>query len=112
MTGSAALLSGCVAAIWHHDPAGAEALVVNRTNDMGDIPNARNSVADASEKQDIRTVFARNLPDIASTFIPIGAGVQISDRGKWHGEYRAIAHSAGNWVVAHGRRLLKWPKKK
>ena len=60
----------------------------------------------------MRTVLSRNLSDRAAIHIPIGAGVQIADQGKWQGEYRAIAHSAGNSIIGRGRQLLKWPKQK
>ena len=36
----------------------------------------------------------------------------MEDRGGLVGEYRAIAHSAGNIIVERGRHLLKRPKQK
>ena len=57
-------------------------------------------------------MFPRNLPDRAAKYAPIGDGLQIADRGKWIGKYRAIAHSPGNLFVERGRMLLEWRKQK
>ena len=112
MAGRADLLAGCAAAVWNHDPAGAESLVVKHQNAIRNILNARNAAITASAQQALRTVLSRNLPDRASINIHIGAGVQIADRGKWNVGYRAIAHSAGNLTAERGRQLLKWQKQK
>lgn len=83
MSGRDDLLSGCAAAMWNHDPADADALVVKKQNAMGNAHNARNAVINSSDKQSLRAVLSRNLPDRAARHIPIGAGVQIADRGEW-----------------------------
>ena len=73
---------------------------------MRNSANARNEAASASANHALRAAWSINLPDRASTYIVIGAGVQIADRAKWIVEYRAIAQAAGNLIVERGRRYL------
>ena len=109
MTGRSDLLSGCASAIWDNDPADAEALLVKQQIAMRNSPNVRNAAIAASSKQALREVAVGNLPDRATAYVPIGTGAKIAGRGKWIGEYRAIAHSPGSLMVELGRHLHKWP---
>ena len=45
---------------------------------------------------------------IASNFFQFGPSVQIADKGKWIGTYRAIDHSEAKLIIGKGTVLTKW----
>ena len=106
------MLAGCAATIWNHDPESSEEVAAMHQNATRNILNARNAVIAASAQQALETDSRINIPGRAATFFAIGSTVQIADRGRRIGTYRAVHHASSNLVVERGRRLSEWPKVK
>ena len=84
-------------------------MVTKQRNGTKSILRARLASLAASAKQALRTAVARKFPGRAS-IPPVGADVQLAERGKYIGTYRATGHPARNLIAEWGRRLHRWPK--
>ena len=80
LTGRADILAGFAAAIWNSDPESPD-LITNQQNSVRNIPNARNDVIAASAPHALTARLSINIPDRRKQFFPIGATVQIADKG-------------------------------
>ena len=95
--------------MWEHDHLIHYSLIP-QMNSIREILEARNAAIQADSSQAVRAFLNPNLQDLGKEHFPIGPSVQIAADQQWGGAFRFIAHSAGNFPIERGNKILKWPK--